>query len=664
MSFECNGNWRLLTIPFLSQSNSNPVSYGVQIGMNDFLLISPAPADSSRAHRQKDKRGSHPRDDTSSAESSTSRNSSGASCSGIAGTISNERDGDNSSEVVIDRSKAEKKARRNAKKKARRKEKRKEKLSSSTSAAPTELQVLSEGCAPESSTAETFANNDMNHDQHVLHETTPEDQSSDFQLNVNDSGGDNNSFFNGSPESGIQTDDEMFPILEGPEENHDEELNCCDDMSGKGISNMPVYVILDSAPAGHETITEAGYEVNPSNLESKSVDLSQEICHTGKEARSSDQSLLNGVVTKFETQDCANSDMQLVVPGKRDKQAKRLPRNGQKGKGNNHSMWRKVQRDTVSRSEDKNESKDENSGRLNLVEEQSAVHSHAIPECSKQEPCSATFVDKSVLVGNDPKLKVLSRVERSSTLAHGHEPATKKNFSGEKSSSMLMKSELMCEAHSYGADSSNISEAINETYRAKQQSEALQLATGGPIAEFERLINAATPVICLWKEVRICSSCSHEVNQPLCRNEIPNISLGQLWKWYEEHGCYGLEVPSEDFSYTKRSGFHHLAFRAYFVPSLSAIQLFKKPKSHAADKDDRVPNSGTSRPFETGKTSTNSSNFVHLPILSTCILLRHCTLNSRVPSLPVHAKVAEDPELIFQYLESDLPQLRRPLHEK
>ena len=644
--FQPNGHWRLLTVPFLSHENSNLVGYGVQIGMNDFLLISPTPVGTPRARQQKEQRGSRHHDASSSAESSTSRNSSEsdtncqsasqslankattsneASCSDTVGKISNEFDAVNSSEALIDRSKAEKNARRNAKKKARRKEKRKEKLSMGNTGS-TELEVLSEECAPESSTSETCTNNDMNcGDGPVSQEATPVDQLPDFQINENDSGGDSNSLITDCSETsehpmshsedGIQTRYLGFSILKGPEEKHDEQLYCCDDVSAKGVFGMPDCVILDSVSAGHEAITEAGYDVNRSNLESNCVSLSQEICHTGIKECFSDQSSLNGVVTKFQTQECSSSDMQPVVPGKRDKQAKMLPQNGQERKENNPSVWQKVQRDGVSKCEDKSESKAEDSRRSNLGEEQSAVHSHTLSGCSKQELGSSSIIKKSIPMEKDPRLKILSRFERS-ILTHGDEPtaegwSTQNNFAGEKSSSdsrkftVPKKSELMCGAHGFGADSSKISGALNDSYRAQQQSEALQLATGSPIAEFERLISAATPAICQWNKVRICSTCSHEVNQPLCRNEIPKFSLRHLWKWYEKHGSYGLEVSSEEFSYSKRTGFHHSAFRAYFVPSLSAIQLFKIPKSHAAEKDDRIPRPGASRAFEMGKTSQN-----------------------------------------------------------
>lgn len=478
MSFEPNGDWGLLTIPFISPQNSSSVSHGVQIGQNDFLLISPGPADSPRARQQKEKGGSRRRhdDNISSSMSSTGTNSSEldnknqASCSCTAGTTSNE----------FDRSKAEKKAERNAKKKARRKEKkRNEKMWLSNSAASTELEASSEEyCAPE----------------HV--DCLPDD----------------------SPEDGIRT------ILEEPEDNHVEEL-------------------VDSPPAGHEIITE----VNPSNLESESVNLnSQEIpTHAGKK-------------------ECCLDHQKCAEKRKRDKKGKRLPKNCQKRKVNNPSVWRKVGEDTVSCSEGKKESKAEEPRRLNLGEEQyAAVHNHSLPEHNKS--------------------------------IH---PENESSSSDHDKLSTLKKSKLQCEGLCLRAASGNISEALNDSYRANQLSEALRLATGSPIAEFERMVNAATPVICPWKEVQSRSSCANEANPSLCINEIPKISLALLWKWYEEHGSYGLEVPSEDFSYSKTTGFHHLAFRAYFVPSLSAIQLF------------RNPNTGTSWPFETGKTSRELFSFI------------------------------------------------------
>ncbi|KAI7985160.1 hypothetical protein LOK49_LG14G00012 [Camellia lanceoleosa] len=167
-------------------------------------------------------------------------------------------------------------------------------------------------------------------------------------------------------------------------------------------------------------------------------------------------------------------------------------------------------------------------------------------------------------------------------------------------------------------DSSKIAVVLNDAYRAQLASEAVQMATGCPIAEFERLLYSASPVISLPHNFLSCQTCLTDevVGAPLCRHETPNISLGSLWQWYEKHGTYGLEVRAEDFENSKRLGIDRIAFRAYFVPFLSAVQLFRNCKSYLLDSSSRIP--GTEA-CKLDRSSENSSNIGSLPIFSVLV---------------------------------------------
>lgn len=226
--------------------------------------------------------------------------------------------------------------------------------------------------------------------------------------------------------------------------------------------------------------------------------------------------------------------------------------------------------------------------------------------------------------------------------------------------------------YAFGADSSKISGALHEAYRVQQLSESVQLATGSPIADFERLLHAASPIICQSNSVKICQSCLRdEVGGHLCPHKASNITLRSLWKWYEKNGSYGLEVRLEDYEYSKGLCFHHSAFQAYFVPYLSAVQLFKKPKNHCMNN---VP--VVSGACEVSKTLQSSSNIRHLPIFKVLIPRPHTKetsfsplenqmCSSRASSMSQSADTTtDDLELLFEYFESDQPQLRKPLFEK
>ncbi|KAK8542825.1 hypothetical protein V6N12_015403 [Hibiscus sabdariffa] len=214
-------------------------------------------------------------------------------------------------------------------------------------------------------------------------------------------------------------------------------------------------------------------------------------------------------------------------------------------------------------------------------------------------------------------------------------------------------------------DLNKIGKALNDGYRAQMASEAVQAATGGPIAEFERLLHFCSPVICHSYSSVGCENClSDQVPSPLlCRHETPNMPLGCLWQWYEKHGSYGLEIRAEDYENTKRLGIDQVEFCAYFVPFLSAIQLFKNSKTQSTR--------GVSEDCDTDPISTNSTNVSQLPIFSALVPQTHSIepssqsqVNGTRSAVSPKEVKSVDMELVFEYFESEKPHQRRGLYEK
>ncbi|KAM7471026.1 hypothetical protein LguiA_009209 [Lonicera macranthoides] len=208
------------------------------------------------------------------------------------------------------------------------------------------------------------------------------------------------------------------------------------------------------------------------------------------------------------------------------------------------------------------------------------------------------------------------------------------------------------------SDLSKIVGAVNNACRAQLASEAIQMATGYPIAEFERLLLSASPVVCLTYDIISCQTCSCDrvIGSSLCKHEMPKISLGSLWQWYEKIGTYGLEVKAEDNENSKRFGGDSVDFCAYFVPFLSAVQLFRKCKGNCEHNSDGVCNTDAMEADEMYKTSEKSSNLGDLPMFSVCI-------EESVSVQPVDCRWSSDLELLYEFFESEQPQKRRPLFE-
>ncbi|PQQ03469.1 hypothetical protein Pyn_26875 [Prunus yedoensis var. nudiflora] len=184
----------------------------------------------------------------------------------------------------------------------------------------------------------------------------------------------------------------------------------------------------------------------------------------------------------------------------------------------------------------------------------------------------------------------------------------------------------------FEAESNRILEAVNNACRAQLASEAVQMATGRPIAEFERLLYYSSPVI------------HQSPNSISCHTCCSRKQVDQLWAGNKGRGIWKF----------KRLGADHFAFRAYFVPYLSGIQLFRNGGStDSVDINNRLHSSQELSTCRISKTPKKSSSIEQ----------------SSASAKDVSAQLADttgssDLELLFEYFESEQPQERRPLYDK
>ncbi|XP_058097904.1 uncharacterized protein LOC131242936 [Magnolia sinica] len=221
---------------------------------------------------------------------------------------------------------------------------------------------------------------------------------------------------------------------------------------------------------------------------------------------------------------------------------------------------------------------------------------------------------------------------------------------------------------------------VNDAYRLQIESEGIQLAMCSPLAEFERILHSASPVLERTNSVQNCRTCSGDqlIGDSLCMHQIPNVSLGNFWQWYEGPGSYGLEVKAEEYRNPKRLDSDRFGFCAYFVPFLSAVQLFGRSRCFTCTSNCMLD-------AAVNTTSENTSDLGDLPILS-LLLPRPRREEGAGSSLPGHSSRTSDPsgasgqdefcnhsvtcacprdsELLFEYFESEQPHHRRPLFEK
>ncbi|KAL2555313.1 Uncharacterized protein Fot_00052 [Forsythia ovata] len=233
-------------------------------------------------------------------------------------------------------------------------------------------------------------------------------------------------------------------------------------------------------------------------------------------------------------------------------------------------------------------------------------------------------------------------------------------------------------------DSNDIFLAVNGAHWSQICSEAIEMAAGCPIAEFERFLHSASPVLCPSHDVLSCQTSKPEqvAGTSVCRDKMLNISLGNLWQWYEKPGSYGLEVIAEDCEDAKKLGIDCFEFRAYFVPSLSAVQLFRRCTPCPTGNSDMMTETVTGEPQEIDET-VRSAGATLLPIFPILVPQPHTENKTVLPpqnhvsvskppsscikeneiSQPVGSKLSDDIELLFEYFECEQPQQRRPLYE-
>ncbi|XP_031407325.1 uncharacterized protein LOC116215663 [Punica granatum] len=204
----------------------------------------------------------------------------------------------------------------------------------------------------------------------------------------------------------------------------------------------------------------------------------------------------------------------------------------------------------------------------------------------------------------------------------------------------------------FETDLDRLARAIGNAHRAQLASEAVHMATGGPIAEFERLLHSSSPVVSPSHSIATKTCSRNHLTSTMGIHETPDIPLGCLWQWYQKHGSFGLEVRGKDYNNSKRLGIDRFSFRAYFVPYLSAVQLFRGGKGQM-----RKSSIGDPDNFETYENSTVGN----LPIFP---LLVPRASKADIASQTVKSAESHESELIFEYFELEPPQQRRPLYEK
>ncbi|KAM7269252.1 hypothetical protein ACFE04_024749 [Oxalis oulophora] len=203
---------------------------------------------------------------------------------------------------------------------------------------------------------------------------------------------------------------------------------------------------------------------------------------------------------------------------------------------------------------------------------------------------------------------------------------------------------------SSNSDLEKITRAVNDACNMQMASKALHEEIGYPIAEFEKLLHVAPPIISCSSN---CQSCSL-VGESLCTHNTPNVSLGCVWQCYEKLGSYGLEVKAEDHGNSNRLGADRFSFRAYYVPFLSAVQLFKSRKTNSSRISENSPNPSI---FSILIPRPRSSN-------ATGLQDTRGGKPSPASNKQDRSTFSNGPELLFEYFETDAPQLRRPLYEK
>ncbi|XP_062229917.1 uncharacterized protein LOC133927455 isoform X2 [Phragmites australis] len=219
--------------------------------------------------------------------------------------------------------------------------------------------------------------------------------------------------------------------------------------------------------------------------------------------------------------------------------------------------------------------------------------------------------------------------------------------------------DLKCQAYNgTETDYNKIREAISDVNTAQQRVEDIQLIIGRPLADFERFIYSASPAMHCSPCPTGCKSDLQEcVKDSLCLHQTPDITLSSVWQWYEEPGCYGLEVRAQDFHRSKGLWNSRYQFTTYFVPYLSAVQLFGQPK---------ITNGGSiaKEAINMDMTCETSPCLNSPPIFAKLMPRQSNPRNRSSTSHTEDDQQSASGELIFEFFESEQPYWRRQLVDK
>ncbi|XP_034701001.1 uncharacterized protein LOC117926020 [Vitis riparia] len=307
------------------------------------------------------------------------------------------------------------------------------------------------------------------------------------------------------------------------------------------------------------------------------------------------------------------------------------------------------------------------------------LEGHKVPV---SEPATLSDPGKTSLICNPSMTSVESeatRLEDMNTAVEGQKVETAEDNAA--------CSNKLQDSTRFSIGSQMAVQALDAAYRLQLESESVQLATGCPLAEFEKLLQSATPVISSSFVYEKCDDCS--ASQPshgsLCKHQIPDVSLNAVWNWYEKPGNYGLDVKAEDSRNLKGLLTDSSSFHAHFVPFLSAVQLFCHPqvsnsqsteRMEAEIQDIREVESHSPSETKISAPSLEAKDMKHIQE-EIKLLLKFDSAQELVHSFEVSPydgneslsiialpAFSSNNELLFEFFESEQPQLRKPLHNK
>ncbi|PUZ58957.1 hypothetical protein GQ55_4G003700 [Panicum hallii var. hallii] len=214
-----------------------------------------------------------------------------------------------------------------------------------------------------------------------------------------------------------------------------------------------------------------------------------------------------------------------------------------------------------------------------------------------------------------------------------------------------------------------IKEAISYVFTAQRRAEDIQHRIGRLLADFEHFVSSASPVVHRNPCPAGCKFYLQEsVEDGLCFHQTPDITLRTVWRWYEEPGCYGLEVKAQDFRRSKGLGNSHCQFTTYFVPYLSAVQLFKQTKRTGGGSIVKETMDGDmtceTSPHLSFKKEETSPHQNLPPIFAKLLPQQSNPINRSSSFHNEDDRQLVNGELIFEFFESEQPYSRRQLFDK